>query len=223
MLRVAPVTGRALVFRSAGLGERHVDPTTWHAGCATMHGKEKHILTFFRSVASPVRSESPARLDDSLQQIDGSAVRRGGNGESKDAEDECEEGWVGHDCRRCAPGYTGDFCTLAVESDSTALDVKNRDAALEPSSVIVRRDESQSADSGHDAPEELRVFDGFLSASEVAHLSVLGKQLLQTKHGTVKGYMSRVELSKVAAAKKDAIYQAVCTLSDLHLFGTFVS
>jgi hypothetical protein len=187
LLRVAPVAGRALLFRSSG-PDGMVDPTTWHAGCATHSGKEKHILTFFRSLASSAPS----------QQLTGGR---------KDVEDECEEGWIGLDCRQCAPGYTGDFCTRAADFEPTISAENSCEVPLEPSSVITRREESQNI--AVDALEELRVFDGFLSTSEVAHLSALGKQLVQTKHGTVKGYMSRVELSTVAAAKHDAIYQAV--------------
>lgn len=186
---MAPVVGRALLFRSAG-PDGYVDPTTWHAGCATHSGKEKHILTFFRSLASSAPSQ---------QLI----------GDRTNVEDECEEGWVGPDCRQCAPGYTGDFCTRLVESESTISTENSCEVALEPSSVVTRREDSQNI--AVDPLHELRVFDSFLSTSEVAHLSALGKQLVQTKHGTVKGYMSRVELSTVAAAKQDAIYQVVRT------------
>ena len=215
LLRVEPVTGRALLFRSAG-PDGHVNPTTWHAGCATEGGKEKHILTFFRSVASSVSPQLPTASDELLQQPDDSVVQQESIRENNDVEDECEEGWIGPDCRQCAPGYTGDFCTRALESASTDSNDNSCSATLQPTWVVTRPEEPQSSGvavgRGAGGLQELRVFDSFLSPSEVAHLSTLGKQLVQTKHGTVKGYMSRVELSKVTAAKKDAIYRMVrCT------------
>ena len=219
LLRVAPVTGRALLFRSTGPDGRQVDPTTWHAGCATHNGKEKHILTFFRSLGPSVLSEQSSTVYELLQNSDESIIRQELAEETTDGEDECEEGWVGPECRQCAPGYVGDFCTRAVESESTTSHENNCEVALEPTSVVTRSEDPQvtAVDTSNDAPEELHVFDGFLSTSEVEHLSALGKQLVQTKHGTVKGYMSRVELSKVAAAKKDVIYRAVRTFVDANV------
>ena len=215
LLRVAPVTGRALLFRSAGPDGRQVDPTTWHAGCATHNGKEKHILTFFRSIEPSALSQHPSAVDELLPNSYQRVVRRELAEEDSDGDEECAEGWTGPDCRHCAPGYVGDFCTRAIETGSTTSDENNCDAAIEPTTVIVRPEDQQASTVGasNDALEELRVFDGFLSASEIDHLAALGKQLVQSKHGTVKGYISRVELSKVAEAKKDAIYRTVRTLS----------
>lgn len=235
MLRVAPVAGRALLFRSAG-PDGLVDPTTWHAGCATLDGGEKHILTFFRSVTNEPPTPTTTTTMTTVAVDDVSEVRQPAEmGQQQDVsgessagdEGECDEGWSGHDCRECAPGYSGDFCTRDVKTDTPDSAQKCDDKPV-PSRVVARvrdpNDAAGNAAEGDDAEgsetklprpseasqlEELHVFDGFLSASEVAHLSALGRRLVQTKYGTVKGYMSRAELSKIKAAKADEVYMDV--------------